>query len=38
MYKTTSKRHHSDVVLRQLTWFQVDRLKLTWNSVTMAGS
>jgi len=31
-----SKRHHSDVVLSQLTWFQVDPRQATCNSLTMA--
>jgi len=35
-YETTSKRHHSDVVLSQKTWFQVDRRQSTCNSLNMA--
>jgi len=36
MYETTSKRHHSDVVLSQLTWFHVNRPESTCISLTMA--
>jgi len=36
MYETRSKRHHSEHVLSQLTWFQVDRPQWTCNSLTMA--
>jgi len=38
MYKTRSKRHHSEHVLSRSTWFQVDRPHPTSNSLTMAGT